>query len=112
MNLSVRTALWPDGLSYLAEAIIYNDPVVSSLQPRHLQRFRAACYIILLFGYQVKQLIQMDNLNERNSEPSKQLNALKVMMQEIGDNTKALFMAPILQFTLISISINLTFHIG
>uniref|UniRef100_A0A1B6IMQ6 Major facilitator superfamily (MFS) profile domain-containing protein n=1 Tax=Homalodisca liturata TaxID=320908 RepID=A0A1B6IMQ6_9HEMI len=63
--------------------------------------------------YPVKQLIQMDEIySDRSIEPSKHPSALKVMIREIGENTKALFVAPILRFTLISISINLTFHIG
>ncbi|XP_054288174.1 synaptic vesicle glycoprotein 2B isoform X2 [Macrosteles quadrilineatus] len=62
--------------------------------------------------YPVKQLIQMDSFNERNGDPSKHFNAFTTMMQEIGENTKALFVSPILRLTLISVSINLTFHIG
>lgn len=63
--------------------------------------------------YPVKQLIKMDNMNcAKPEDDSKNPNALKVMMQEIGDNTKHLFIPPILRFTFISVTINLTFHIG
>lgn len=34
------------------------------------------------------------------------------MLSDIMDNSKQLFVSPILRFTLISITINLTFHIG
>ena len=34
------------------------------------------------------------------------------MLSDIVDNSKQLFVSPILKFTLISITINFTFHIG
>lgn len=37
---------------------------------------------------------------------------LKAMLRSIAENTKLLFKPPILRFTIISITINLTFHIG
>lgn len=39
-------------------------------------------------------------------------NKYKIMLSDILDNSKQLFVSPILRFTVISIIINFTFHIG
>ena len=39
-------------------------------------------------------------------------NKYKIMLGDIMDNSKQLFVSPILRFTIISIIINFTFHIG
>lgn len=65
--------------------------------------------------YPVKQLLVEEPLH---SKPEKQLEAkepkskLRKMFSDIVEHSKQLFVPPILKFTLISISINFTFHIG
>lgn len=62
---------------------------------------------------QVKELILTDiEMNAMMAAPEKKKNKYKVMLYDIVDNSKQLFMPPILRFTFISIAINLTFHIG
>lgn len=61
---------------------------------------------------QVKELI-LDDFQE--PEPAKigvERNKCKTMLSDIVDNSKQLFVSPILRFTIISIIINFTFHIG
>lgn len=63
-------------------------------------------------SYTVKELI-LDDFQE--PEPVKsdvEKTKCKVMLGEIVDNSKQLFVSPILRFTIISIVINFTFHIG
>lgn len=64
----------------------------------------------------MKELILDDcyilaNMNELK-EPVKAKGKYRTMMSDIMDNSKQLFVSPILRFTLISITINFTFHIG
>ncbi|KAK0075133.1 hypothetical protein PV326_011854, partial [Microctonus aethiopoides] len=65
-------------------------------------------------SYPVKELI-IDDV--RDFEPVKNndgeiKNKYKIMLGDIMDNSKQLFVSPILRFTIISIIINFTFHIG
>jgi VNT family MFS transporter (synaptic vesicle glycoprotein 2) len=61
--------------------------------------------------YPVKHLILDDIKTEL--EPKKPIKGKYLnMLSEIMDNSKQLFMNPILKFTMISITINFTFHIG
>uniref|UniRef100_A0ABD2WVV1 Major facilitator superfamily (MFS) profile domain-containing protein n=1 Tax=Trichogramma kaykai TaxID=54128 RepID=A0ABD2WVV1_9HYME len=46
------------------------------------------------------------------AEPEKKKNKYRVMFGDIMDNSRQLFVSPILRFTVISIIINFTFHIG
>ncbi|KAL1139312.1 hypothetical protein AAG570_006298 [Ranatra chinensis] len=60
--------------------------------------------------YPVKSLVFMekyDKDSEQEDAPS-----LYGMLQDIMNNTKNLFIPPILRFTMISITLNFTFHIG
>ncbi|RZC42795.1 synaptic vesicle glycoprotein 2B [Asbolus verrucosus] len=63
--------------------------------------------------YPVKQLI-LDDLPEKPITDTKKVikGKYKIMLSDIIDNSKQLFITPILKFTLISITINFTFHIG
>ncbi|CAG5099480.1 Similar to Sv2b: Synaptic vesicle glycoprotein 2B (Mus musculus) [Cotesia congregata] len=79
-------------------------------------------------SYTVKELILDDFANSKNIvEPikstggtiggtkdnnNKKKNKYKIMFGDIMDNSKQLFVSPILRFTVISIIINFTFHIG
>ncbi|XP_075221741.1 synaptic vesicle glycoprotein 2B isoform X2 [Lycorma delicatula] len=73
-------------------------------------------------NYPVKQLLQPGEipLQPRQSfklkpglvEVKNGPTRVKAMLRSIGENTKLLFKPPILRFTIISITINLTFHIG
>lgn len=45
-------------------------------------------------------------------EASKQKGKYSMIFSNMADNSKELFMSPILKFTIISITINFTFHIG
>lgn len=58
--------------------------------------------------YPVKELVFEDVICTKNPEKGK----YSAMMVDIVDNSKQLFVSPILSFTLISITINFTFHIG
>ncbi|XP_077285305.1 synaptic vesicle glycoprotein 2B-like [Arctopsyche grandis] len=62
--------------------------------------------------YPVKQLISEEifRIEDTMKEPVK--GKYKNMMVDIMDNSKQLFLSPILRFTIISITINFTFHIG
>lgn len=62
--------------------------------------------------YPVKQLIIDDKLREELEARDPNKNKYKNMMVDIMDNSKQLFVSPILRFTSISITINFTFHIG
>ena len=64
---------------------------------------------------QVKELL--DEFPKTEEEIEKQEEAEDVgkcrnVMSDIVDNSKQLFVSPILKFTVISITINFTFHIG
>lgn len=65
-------------------------------------------------SYPVKELIIDDvrdfELVKNNNGEIK--NKYKIMLGDIMDNSKQLFVSPILRFTIISIIINFTFHIG
>lgn len=63
--------------------------------------------------YPVKELLIDENLKSELEDVKKPIkNKYKRMMYDIMDNSKQLFMSPILKFTTISITINFTFHIG
>jgi hypothetical protein len=63
--------------------------------------------------YPVKELLIDDRLRAELEDVKKPIkNKYKRMLFDIVDNSKQLFQSPILKFTLISITINLTFHIG
>lgn len=63
--------------------------------------------------YPVKHLI-LEDISLRNNETPKTpiKGKYKNMLVDILENSKQLFVNPILRFTLISITINFTFHIG
>lgn len=63
--------------------------------------------------YPVKELLIDDALRAELEDVKKPItNKYKRMFSDIADNSKELFEKPILKFTLISITINFTFHIG
>lgn len=63
--------------------------------------------------YPVKELLIDDRLRAELEDVKKPIkNKYKRMLFDIVDNSKQLFQSPILKFTTISITINLTFHIG
>jgi VNT family MFS transporter (synaptic vesicle glycoprotein 2) len=64
--------------------------------------------------YPVKHLILEEEYQKALDEEALQVKKgkLKNMLANIIDNSKQLFVSPILKFTVISISINFTFHIG
>ncbi|XP_055598151.1 synaptic vesicle glycoprotein 2B-like [Uranotaenia lowii] len=63
--------------------------------------------------YPVKELVLDDKLMNELEEVKKPIkNKYKRMLYNILDNSRQLFRSPILKFTIISITINLTFHIG
>lgn len=62
--------------------------------------------------YPVKSLLMDSKPRAVVTDPSKCSSSFRTMVAEILDNTKQLFVSPILRFTMISITINLTFHIG
>jgi hypothetical protein len=64
---------------------------------------------------QVKELLDEFPKTEEEIEKEKEaedVGKCRNMMSDIADNSKQLFVSPILKFTLISITINFTFHIG
>jgi len=65
------------------------------------------------FVQQVKELI-LDDFQESNSVKAEveEKSKCKTMLGDIVENSRQLFITPILRFTIISIVINLTFHIG
>lgn len=64
-------------------------------------------------NYPVKELIIDEKLKSELEDVKKPIkNKYKRMLFNIMDNSKQLFMSPILKFTTISITINFTFHIG
>lgn len=63
--------------------------------------------------YPVKELIIDDQLRAELEEVKKPIkNKYKRMLFNMADHSKQLFQSPILKFTIISITINFTFHIG
>lgn len=63
--------------------------------------------------YPVKELLIDEKLRNELEEVKKPIkNKYKRMLYNILDNSKQLFMSPIVKFTTISITINFTFHIG
>ncbi|XP_059621616.1 synaptic vesicle glycoprotein 2B-like [Phlebotomus argentipes] len=63
--------------------------------------------------YPVKELLIDAKLQTELESTSKPIKGKYVtMLADIMDNSKQLFMSPILRFTIISITINFTFHIG
>lgn len=63
--------------------------------------------------YPVKELLIDEKLRNELEEVKKPIkNKYKRMLWDIMDNSRQLFMSPIVKFTMISITINLTFHIG
>lgn len=64
-------------------------------------------------NYPVKELIIDEKLKSELEDVKKPIkNKYKRMIYNIADNSKQLFMSPIVKFTTISITINFTFHIG
>lgn len=64
-------------------------------------------------SYPVKELLIDDNLRAELEDVKKPIkNKYKRMMVDVIDNSTQLFKKPILKFTIVSITINLTFHIG
>jgi VNT family MFS transporter (synaptic vesicle glycoprotein 2) len=62
---------------------------------------------------QVKELLDEFPKTEEEIEKEKEeVGKCRNMMSDIVDNSRQLFISPILKFTLISITINFTFHIG
>uniref|UniRef100_A0A182WFY5 Major facilitator superfamily (MFS) profile domain-containing protein n=1 Tax=Anopheles minimus TaxID=112268 RepID=A0A182WFY5_9DIPT len=63
--------------------------------------------------YPVKELLIDEELRKELEAVTKPIkNKYKRMLYDILDNSKQVFMSPILKFTIISITINFTFHIG
>ncbi|CRL02157.1 CLUMA_CG015079, isoform A [Clunio marinus] len=63
--------------------------------------------------YPVKELLIDDQLRAELEDVKKPIkNKYKRMISDIADNSKQLFQNPILKFTIVSITINFTFHIG
>lgn len=63
--------------------------------------------------YPVKELLIDEKLKSELEDVKKPIkNKYKRMLYNIMDNSKQLFMSPIVKFTTISITINFTFHIG
>lgn len=63
--------------------------------------------------YPVKELLIDDNLRAELEDVKKPIkNKYKRMIVDVIDNSTQLFKNPILKFTVVSITINLTFHIG
>ncbi|XP_050094211.1 synaptic vesicle glycoprotein 2C-like [Anopheles aquasalis] len=63
--------------------------------------------------YPVRELLIDDELRAELEAVTKPIkNKYKRMLYDILDNSKQVFMSPILKFTAISITINFTFHIG
>ncbi|XP_063700760.1 synaptic vesicle glycoprotein 2C [Culicoides brevitarsis] len=63
--------------------------------------------------YPVKGLIIDDHLNQELEERKRPLKGnFKKMLWDVTHTTKQLFQSPVLKFTMISITINFTFHIG
>ncbi|XP_015521844.2 synaptic vesicle glycoprotein 2C [Neodiprion pinetum] len=62
--------------------------------------------------YPVKKLIFDDSRHRSEKASTKPQSKCKMLFGDILGNTKQLFISPILRFTLISIIINFTFHIG
>lgn len=62
--------------------------------------------------YPVTELVIDEKLRQELEQVTKKRGKLRTMLADIGDNTKELFVSPILKFTIISITINFTFHIG
>ncbi|CAL7948214.1 unnamed protein product [Xylocopa violacea] len=62
--------------------------------------------------YMVKELILDDIQEPEPTKKSIEKNKCRTMLADIVDNSKQLFISPILRFTMISIIINFTFHIG
>ncbi|KOC67545.1 Synaptic vesicle glycoprotein 2B [Habropoda laboriosa] len=62
--------------------------------------------------YTVKELILDDIQGPEPTKDGIEKNKCKTMLSDIVDNSKQLFITPILRFTIISIIINFTFHIG
>lgn len=63
----------------------------------------------------VKFLLQVKSLKTKSNEiehDSTKTLSFKSMIEEVGKNTKKIFMPPIVKYTWISIVINLSFHIG
>ncbi|KAL0270663.1 UNVERIFIED_CONTAM: hypothetical protein PYX00_008001 [Menopon gallinae] len=62
-------------------------------------------------SYPVADLL-LTNVDEGKILKDEDASYVKVMLSDILENSKQLFRSPILRFTLISITINFTFHIG
>lgn len=62
--------------------------------------------------YPVKYLIYDDLISTTNKPKKIVKGKYRNMLNNIIDNSKQLFISPILKFTIISITINFTFHIG
>lgn len=65
--------------------------------------------------YPVKQLMidePMHTKPEKQMEAKEPKSKMRRMLRDIVEHSKQLFVPPILKFTMISITINFTFHIG
>lgn len=65
--------------------------------------------------YPVKQLLveePMHSKPEKQVESKEPKSKMRRMLSDIVEHSKQLFVPPILKFTMISITINFTFHIG
>lgn len=63
--------------------------------------------------YPVKELIIDDSLRQELEDSKRPIKGkFKKMFFDVGNNTKQLFSKSIVKFTMISITINFTFHIG
>lgn len=63
--------------------------------------------------YRIEELIIDDRLKEELEESKRPIKGkFKKMFFDVTKNSKQLFVSPILKFTVVSVTINLTFHIG
>jgi VNT family MFS transporter (synaptic vesicle glycoprotein 2) len=61
----------------------------------------------------VKELLnEFPKTEDEIEKEEEKVGKCRNMMSDIMDNSRLLFVSPILKFTLISITINFTFHIG
>lgn len=110
--------------SFLVAALLFLLPespkflITSGRQEEALEVFRGIYMMNTGHGkdqYPVKQILVDE---PTHSKPEKQIEVkehkskLRRMMSDIVEHSKQLFVPPILKFTMISITINFTFHIG
>lgn len=110
--------------SFLVAALLFLLPespkflITSGRQEEALEVFRGIYMMNTGHSkdqYPVKQILVDE---PTHSKPEKQIEVkehkskLRRMMSDIVEHSKQLFVPPILKFTMISITINFTFHIG